>query len=396
MTAQLDVAVVNRMTEYGGIQQMVRQAVQNTSHEAEPEKLFLAKASVKMGNPPTYSGECNLEKFENWVVSVLQFMSMYNLLGPQVGKVQLQFLGQCLTGEAQEWFYWQVEWFDQEIKHWDLESIIMELQKWFMLTLSMNKVAVNYDTIMHGSMIMQQFHQELLKLPKQMIELQDFSGKVLPLSSAVTFDNAKHYTLSYNSNHGSSYVQKAATMEHSHAQHTATQNNSMNQNAGSSNQHKSGNKPIQSHQTTQLLSTGGGDVRVNPTYGKNPAKLGNIVNKPIQSNPIRTASKANNTVVCYNCNQPGHIRPNCPFPDKDKRVAGARIEEVILEEFDEDTPHPEEQQDLEDQPEDDQQYHFDDDEYKTRSIDNEVKAETDLRVSAVVQTGEKEQPVYDH
>ncbi|KIJ37631.1 hypothetical protein M422DRAFT_259993 [Sphaerobolus stellatus SS14] len=89
MTAQLDGAVVNRTTEYSGIQQMVRQAVQNASHEAEPEKSFLAKAGVKMGNPPTYSSECNLEKFENWVVSVLQFMSMYNLLGPQVGKVQL-------------------------------------------------------------------------------------------------------------------------------------------------------------------------------------------------------------------------------------------------------------------------------------------------------------------
>ncbi|KIJ34950.1 hypothetical protein M422DRAFT_262913 [Sphaerobolus stellatus SS14] len=157
MNAQLDGAVVNRMTEYSGIQQMVRQVVQNASHEAEPEKSFLAKASVKMGDPPTYSSEHNLEKFENWVAS----------------KVQLQFLGQCLTDEVQEWFYQQVEQFDREIKHWDLESIIMGLQKWFMPTLSLNKVAVNYDTIMQGSMIVQQLHQELSKLTKQMIELPD-------------------------------------------------------------------------------------------------------------------------------------------------------------------------------------------------------------------------------
>ncbi|KIJ25068.1 hypothetical protein M422DRAFT_274030 [Sphaerobolus stellatus SS14] len=84
--------------------------------------------------------------------------------------------------------------------------------------------------------------------------------------------------------------------------------------------------------------------------------------------------------------------------------------------------HPEEQQEFEDQPEeDDQQYRFDDDEeYETRSIDNDVvhvnvvikasgyndhhrlygirvsEAEADLRVSAVLQTGGKEQPVYDH
>ncbi|KIJ40448.1 hypothetical protein M422DRAFT_256697 [Sphaerobolus stellatus SS14] len=166
MTAQLDGAVVNMTSEYSGIQQMVRQAIQNASHEEEPEKSFLAKAGVKMGNAPTYSGECKLEKFEDWVASVLQYTLMYNLHGPQKGKVQLQFLGQCLTDEAQEWFYQQVEWFGREIKHWDLESVMMGLQKWFMLTLLLNKVAVNYDSIMQGSMTMQQLHQELTKLAK--------------------------------------------------------------------------------------------------------------------------------------------------------------------------------------------------------------------------------------
>ncbi|KIJ46606.1 hypothetical protein M422DRAFT_249760 [Sphaerobolus stellatus SS14] len=96
-------------------------------------------------------------------------------------------------------------------------------------------------------------------------------------------------------------------------------------------------------------------------------------------------------------------------------------DEGQIEEPDKDTPHPEEQQGWEDQPEeDDQQYHFNDEEYETRSIDKEIvhvnavikasgyneqhrlyeirvqEAETDMRVSAVVQTGGKEQPVYDH
>ncbi|KIJ40432.1 hypothetical protein M422DRAFT_256679 [Sphaerobolus stellatus SS14] len=369
ISAQLDGAVVNMTSEYSGIQQMVRQAIQNASHEEEPEKSFLAKASVKMGNPPTYSSEHNLEKFENWVASVLRYMSMYNLLGPQAGKVQLQFLGQCLTDEAQEWFY---------------------QQKWFMPTLLLNKFAVNYDSIMQGSMIMQQLHQELTKLAKQMIELPDvysyrrrFMNTLKPdireqvlkkgftpefskinelVEEAVTLDNAKHYTLGYNSNHGSAYLNKTATAEYSRALHTTTQNkSSSNPKAGSSNQHKSGNNTFQSHSTTQLLSTGGGN---------------------------------------------------------DRRVAGARIEEVILEE---DEGQIEEFDEYEDQPEeDDQQYHFDDEEYEMRSIDNEVvhvnavikasgyndhcrlygirvqEAETDLRVSAVLQTGGKEQPVYDH
>ncbi|KIJ28190.1 hypothetical protein M422DRAFT_270597 [Sphaerobolus stellatus SS14] len=223
----------------------------------------------------------------------------------------------------------------------------------------------------------------------------EFSSIDELVDEAVTLDNAKHYTSGYNSNHGTSYLHKTATVEHSHAQHTTTQNkSSTKQNAGSSNQHKSGSNPIQRCPTTQLLLTGGGGC--------------NTVNKPTQSNPIRTAAKANDTV--------------------DRRVAGARIDKVILEEdegqieeFDEGTPHLEEQQDWEDQPkEDEQQYHFDDGKYEMRYIDNQVihvnavvkasgyndrcrlygiraqEAETDIRVSAVVQTGEKEQPVYDH
>ena len=438
-------------SEYSGIQQMVRQALQNASLEDEPEKSFLAKAGVKMGTPPTYGGERNLEKFENWVASLLRFMSMYNLLGPRASKIQLQLLGQCLTDEAQEWFYRQVERFDREVKHWDLESVLMGLQKWFMPTLSLNKVAVGYDHLMQGSMNVQQLHQQLTKLAKQMVELPDaysyrrrFMNALKPsireevlgkgftaefskidelVEQAVIVDNAKRYTSGYNSNQSSVSANKPATADHRRVQHSTTLNKSSNPNAGSSNQHRSGNNTFQSRSTPQLMSAGGGNVRNNnPTYSRNPVKPGNTVNRPTQSNPIRTAPKANNPVVCFNCNQPGHIRPNCPFPDKDRRIAGARIEEAILEEdegqieeFDEYAPHPEEQQEFEDQPEeDDQQYRFDDDEeYETRSIDNDVihvnavikasgyndrrrlygirvsEAETDLRVSAVVADREK-------
>ncbi|KIJ29683.1 hypothetical protein M422DRAFT_268922 [Sphaerobolus stellatus SS14] len=144
INAQLDGAVVAMTSEYSSIQQMVRQALQNASLEDELEKSFLAKAGVKMGNPPTYGSERNLEKFENWI--------------------QLQLLGQCLTDEAQEWFYQQVERFDREVKHWDLESVLMGLQKWFIPTLLLNKVAIGYDHLMQGSINVQQLHQQSTKL----------------------------------------------------------------------------------------------------------------------------------------------------------------------------------------------------------------------------------------
>ncbi|KIJ24326.1 hypothetical protein M422DRAFT_274916, partial [Sphaerobolus stellatus SS14] len=381
INAQLDGAVVDMTSEYSSIQQMVRQALQNASLEDEPEKSFLAKAGVKMGNPS------HLQR-----------------------KIQLQLLSQCLTDEAQEWFYRQVERFDREVKHWDLESVLMGLQKWFMPTLSLNKVAVGYDHLMQGSMNVQQLHQQLTKLAKQMVELPDaysywrrFMNALKPsireevlgkgftaefskidelVEQVVIVDNVKCYTSGYNSNQSSAYANKPATVDHKRVQQSTTLNRSSNANAGSSNQHRPRNNNFQSWSTPQSMSAGGGNVRNNnPTYSRNPVKPGNTANRPTQSNPVRTAPKANNPIVCFNCNQPGHIRPNCPFPDKDRKIAGARIEEVILEEdegqieeFDEYAPHPEEQQEFEDQPEeDDQHYHFDDDEeYETRSIDNDV------------------------
>ncbi|KIJ33072.1 hypothetical protein M422DRAFT_265106 [Sphaerobolus stellatus SS14] len=196
INAQLDGAVVDMTSEYSGIQQMVRQVLKNASHEEEPEKSFLAKAGVKMGNPPTYNGERNLEKFETWVANVLQYMSMYNLLGPQAGKIQIQFLGQCLVDEAQEWFYRQ------------------------------------------GNMTVQQLHQELTKLAKQMVELPnaysyrrrfmdvlkpsireevlgkgftaEFTKIDVLVEQAVTLDNAKRYTTGYNSSYDSAYLHKPA------------------------------------------------------------------------------------------------------------------------------------------------------------------------------------------
>ncbi|KIJ40085.1 hypothetical protein M422DRAFT_257156 [Sphaerobolus stellatus SS14] len=270
ISAQLDGAVVDMTSEYSGIQQMVRQALQNASLEDEPEKSFLAKADVKMGTPPTYGGERNLEKFENWVASLLRFMLMYNLLGPRASKIQLQLL----------------ERFDREIKHWDLESVLMGLQKWFMPTLSLNKVAVGYDHLMQGSMNVQQLHQQLTKLAKQMVELPDaysyrrqFMNALKPsireevlgkgftaefskidelVEQAVIVDNAKCYTSGYNSNQSSAYANKPATVDYKHVQQSTTLNRSSNVNAGSSNQHRPGNNNFQNRSTPQSMSAGGG------------------------------------------------------------------------------------------------------------------------------------------
>ncbi|KIJ34040.1 hypothetical protein M422DRAFT_264002 [Sphaerobolus stellatus SS14] len=249
-----------------------------------------------------------------------------------------------------------------------------------MPTLLMNKVAVNYDSIMHGSMTVQQVHQKLSKLAKQMIELPD------------------------------AYLYRIKFMN-----------------------------VLKPDIRDQVLKKG-----FTPEF----SSIDELVNEAVTLDNAKCYGGHGGVVAKHPLEENAPIVQFAPPPDfhtfvvlsvlaadSERRVAGARIDKVILEEdegqieedegqieeFDEGTPHPEEQQDWEDQPEEDeQQYHFDDDKYEMRSIDNEVihvnavvkasgyndrcrlygirvqEAEIDMRVSAVVQTGEKEQPVYDH
>src|SRR3977135_4137714 len=85
------------------------------------------------------------------------------------------------------------------------------------------------------------------------------------------------------------------------------------------------------------LNTRGKTTRVNPcpqgTLGQfrmganNPCPQGNN-NPPSGTHPAGTPGQANNNVVCYECGQAGHIKPNCPQLRDRQRVAGARIEET--------------------------------------------------------------------
>src|ERR1051326_8547802 len=47
----------------------------------------------------------------------------------------------------------------------------MGLQKWFMPTQSLHKIALQYDTLTQGTRTVQELHQDLLRLAKQMVEM---------------------------------------------------------------------------------------------------------------------------------------------------------------------------------------------------------------------------------
>ena len=101
----------NNAKLYDGIIQMIHVALDDCI-DMDPEKSVLAKVGIKLAHPETYLGGSDLEEFEVVVAGILRWLKMNSLLGPTSTNMQVGYLGTCLTGEAQEWFYRNIEGFN--------------------------------------------------------------------------------------------------------------------------------------------------------------------------------------------------------------------------------------------------------------------------------------------
>ena len=66
----------------------------------------------KIGEP----WQSDLEEFEVFMAGILRWLKMNNLLGLTSTDMQVSYLCTCLSSEAQEWFYHNVEWFDHQVQ----------------------------------------------------------------------------------------------------------------------------------------------------------------------------------------------------------------------------------------------------------------------------------------
>ena len=94
--------------QYNGIPHMICTVLAEGQH-TDPDKSVLMRASIKMDHPETYAGGSDLEEFKVFIVGILRWLKMNCLLGEISIEMQVNYLGTCLTGEAQEWFYNSVE-----------------------------------------------------------------------------------------------------------------------------------------------------------------------------------------------------------------------------------------------------------------------------------------------
>ena len=94
--------------KYYGIACMIRAALARGQH-TDPDMSVLTGAGIKLDRPETYVGSSDLEEFEVFIAGILRWPKMNCLLGETSVDKQVDYLGTHLTGEAQEWFYRNVE-----------------------------------------------------------------------------------------------------------------------------------------------------------------------------------------------------------------------------------------------------------------------------------------------
>ena len=93
------------------------------------------------------------------------------LLGETSVDMQVDYLGTCLTGKVQEWFYRNVERFDCQVC--TLETVAQGLQRRFLHTLTHHHMSNKFDTVSQGNKTIQEVLNDLKKYATWMIHLPD-------------------------------------------------------------------------------------------------------------------------------------------------------------------------------------------------------------------------------
>ena len=135
----------------------------------DPDNNIFTCAGVKMLHPEPYSGEADLERFEVFVAA------LNLLLGSDCAStlMQVRYLGNCLKGDAQEWYVRNIEHHDRVVCEWTLESALIEMQQHFLHSLTHRYASTTYETTRQGSGTVQDLLNRLNKLTAHMVQKPD-------------------------------------------------------------------------------------------------------------------------------------------------------------------------------------------------------------------------------
>ncbi|KIJ38348.1 hypothetical protein M422DRAFT_258999 [Sphaerobolus stellatus SS14] len=307
------------------------------------EKSSLAKAGVKVTPPDKYSGEQSFEALETFVNSLLRWLDMHSMLGPDAYKYQVLFLGTRLEGKALEWFNKTVKPRKYQGTPMDLEQVVTGLYGQYIPSLARHEVSNRFDLIKQGTLSVQEFTTELKLYVSRMVQRPDayslrkkFVDNLQPgLQSlllrtgydpekkmihklylkAVKLKDTNHYDIG------------------AHNSEPTTSNSRWDDNVSSNNRHKTRNNgpnrtksrtdPSKSGETNKGSSLTPGPSGVNRNLSTAPSGAG----PPIHNRQWTNHQSSHNSIECYNCGKSGHIKPNCLEPIRAHCVGAVHVED---------------------------------------------------------------------
>src|SRR6266481_6098141 len=92
---------------------------------------------------------------------------------PLTAILQVKYLGTCLSGDTQEWYFCNVKHHGRAIQEWTLESALKGLQEKFLHLLMHRHVATKFDTTWQGSSTVQDLLNKLEKYALRMVDPPD-------------------------------------------------------------------------------------------------------------------------------------------------------------------------------------------------------------------------------
>jgi hypothetical protein len=288
---------------------------------------------LKAMNPPKpskYGGQDDLEKFDDWLSQLLKYFRTFKVAGPDRDADRVLYTGLYLEGIAAQWYDQEIESPDRRVRHWDFESLIIELFKRFVHEASAQHAADQFDRTRydHEKGVLA-FYNDLKRRAYRMIEPPDdysFRRKFLR-GLPHTLIKAIYEARGISAEHSTieevlEEVRRMETAQKAIAQHLkigqgssgrspqkgpnsitskAPDEGSTYERRGKPPFYKRGDTLYRRRERISRFNKGGGDVPRRETRGNEPAK-------------DKATRKFMPGIICYRCNKEGHMVPDCDQP----------------------------------------------------------------------------------
>jgi hypothetical protein len=89
------------------------------------------KNGPRVPNPSSYEGSSDTEVFERWLNTLLRWLKVSKISGPDLNAKRIEYTGMYLEEIALTWFEDNVDGVYRHKAHWKFKDVITSLYDWF-------------------------------------------------------------------------------------------------------------------------------------------------------------------------------------------------------------------------------------------------------------------------